>query len=58
MSLPVKIVEKLFAAKKKILNGIGLFLWIVVVGCSYYLALVNAALMGVKTSNEWAFAYI
>lgn len=36
----------------------GVILYIVILGLSIFVTLTNAAFMGIKESNNWAFSYI
>ncbi len=55
-TVPV-ILLKIFL-KVKLLKCLGIIIVMFTVGISYYIAIVNTALMGLNKSNEWTMSYM
>lgn len=57
INIPVKILNYLFSSKLTFLKINGIFLYVATFFVSFYIMLVNAAIMGVDESNNWTYSY-
>lgn len=56
-AIPVAILTELFSHKNIIVKIIGYVIYLLIFLLSFYIMIVNAAIMGVEESNSWAYSY-